>query len=65
MKLETERKRALIDFFVNLASAWAIAGVVTPWFIKSSISQTFVFDIMMTIGNIFVCFYIIWKVTKK
>jgi hypothetical protein len=65
MKLKAERKRALVDFLVNLASAWAIGGIITPWFLKPAITALFFFDIMIMVGNIAACFYLVWRITRK
>jgi hypothetical protein len=49
MILKRFQKESLRDFFVNIASAWFIGGIVTIFFTKPILSLQIIFDIMFSI----------------
>lgn len=58
MIIKRFQKEGLRDFFVNIASAWFIGGIVNSFFNKSALSNQIIFDLMISIILTGICLLI-------
>lgn len=52
------------DFLINIASAWFIAGLVSPFFTKTALTENFLFDILIALLNCALFLVLMIKVVK-
>lgn len=64
-KFNLDQRKAISDFFINIASAWFIGGIVTNFFTKPAVTTSLIFDIIGSIINVFVWLYFSWSILRK
>lgn len=64
-KFNSEQRKALSDFFVNIGSAWFIGGIVTNFFVKPELGWGILFDIFWAIVYTLISLFLSWLVLKK